>query len=175
MARVDAGQLNMQAGRDIILTAAQVSATEDARLQADRDIGLETVSRSHGERIVGDARNRHELRSSQEIGAAITAGGNMTWIAGQDVNARAADATAGRQLAVDAGRDLNVTAGVATGSTYTASHRKTRGFLSSRTSHTINSAAWEQAQASTFTGDAALLAAGRDVNVAGSNVGRSTT
>ncbi|WP_155865155.1 hemagglutinin repeat-containing protein [Achromobacter xylosoxidans] len=171
VARVDAGQLNMQAGRDIILTAAQVSATEDARLQADRDIGLETVSRSHGERIVGDARNRHELRSSQEIGAAITAGGNMTWIAGQDVNARAADATAGRQLAVDAGRDLNVTAGVATGSTYTASHRKTRGFLSSRTSHTINSAAWEQAQASTFTGDAALLAAGRDVNVAGSNVG----
>ncbi len=171
VARVDAGQLNMQARRDIILTAAQVSATEDARLQADRDIGLETVSRSHGERIVGDARNRHELRSSQEIGAAITAGGNMTWIAGQDVNARAADATAGRQLAVDAGRDLNVTAGVATGSTYTASHRKTRGFLSSRTSHTINSAAWEQAQASTFTGDAALLAAGRDVNVAGSNVG----
>ncbi|MFY1942918.1 hemagglutinin repeat-containing protein [Achromobacter xylosoxidans] len=171
VARVDAGQLSMQAGRDIILTAAQVSATEDARLQADRDIGLETVSRSHGERIVGDARNRHELRSSQEIGAAITAGGNMTWIAGQDVNARAADATAGRQLAVDAGRDLNVTAGVATGSTYTASHRKTRGFLSSRTSHTINSAAWEQAQASTFTGDAALLAAGRDVNVAGSNVG----
>ncbi|MWO24610.1 hemagglutinin repeat-containing protein, partial [Escherichia coli] len=85
--------------------------------------------------------------------------------------ARAADATAGRQLAVDAGRDLNVTAGVATGSTYTASHRKTRGFLSSRTSHTINSAAWEQAQASTFPGDAALLAAGRDVNVAGSNVG----
>lgn len=44
VARVDAGQLNMQAGRDIILTAAQVSATEDARLQADRDIGLETVS-----------------------------------------------------------------------------------------------------------------------------------
>ncbi len=168
---VDAGRLNLQAGRDITLTAAQVSASEDAYLQAGRDVRLETVARNHGERIVGDARNRHELTASREIGATLTAGGDMTWIAGQDVNARAADATAGKQLAVHAGRDLNVAAGVAAGSTYAESYRKKRGFLSSSTSHTISSTAWEQAQASTLTGDTAVLTAGRDLNVTGSNVG----
>ncbi|AOU90937.1 two-partner secretion domain-containing protein [Achromobacter ruhlandii] len=168
---VDAGRLNLQAGRDITLTAAQVSASEDAYLQAGRDVRLETVARNHGERIVGDARNRHELMASREIGATLTAGGDMTWIAGQDVNARVADATAGKQLAVHAGRDLNVAAGVAAGSTYAESYRKKRGFLSSSTSHTISSSAWEQAQASTLTGDTAVLTAGRDLNVTGSNVG----
>ncbi|CUJ44435.1 Filamentous hemagglutinin [Achromobacter ruhlandii] len=171
VARVDADRLNLQAGRDIILTAAQVSASEDARLQAGRDIRLETVAQNHGERIVGDARNRHELTSSREVGTTITAGGDMTWIAGQDVDVRAADATAGKQLAVAAGRDINVAAGVATGSTYAESYWKKRGFLSSRTSHAISSSAWEQAQASTLTGDTAVLMAGRDLKVAGSNVG----
>ncbi|MGE4438956.1 hemagglutinin repeat-containing protein, partial [Achromobacter sp.] len=171
VARVDAGRLYMQAGRDISLSAAQVSASEDARLQAGRDIRLETVAQNHGERIGGDARNRHELTASREVGTTITAGGDMTWIAGQDVDVRAADATAGKQLAVSAGRDINVAAGVATGSTYAESYRKKRGFLSSRTSHTISSSAWEQAQASTLTGDTAVLMAGRDLKVAGSNVG----
>ncbi|QQB36310.1 hemagglutinin repeat-containing protein [Achromobacter deleyi] len=168
---VDAGRLNLQAGRDITLTAAQVSASEDAYLQAGRDVRLETVAQNHGERIVADARNRHELTASREIGATLTAGGDMTWIAGQDVNARAADATAGKLLTVHAGRDLNVAAGVAAGSTYAESYRKKRVFLSSSTSHTISSTAWEQAQASTLTGDTAVLTAGRDLNVAGSNVG----
>ncbi|KAA5919639.1 filamentous hemagglutinin N-terminal domain-containing protein [Achromobacter xylosoxidans] len=171
VASVDAGRLNLQAGRDITLTAAQVSASDDARLQAGRDIRLGMVAQNHGERIVGDARNRHELTSSREVGTTITAGGDMTWIAGQDVDVRGADVTAGKQLTVHAGQDLNVSAGVATGSTYAESYRKKHGFLSSRTSHTISSTAWEQAQASTLTGDTALFTAGRDLNVAGSNVG----
>ncbi|MFY2028824.1 hemagglutinin repeat-containing protein [Achromobacter xylosoxidans] len=171
VASVDAGRLNLQAGRDITLTAAQVSASDDARLQAGRDIRLGTVAQNHGERIVGDARNRHELTSSREVGTTITAGGDMTWIAAQDVDVRGADVTAGKQLTVHAGQDLNVSAGVATGSTYAESYRKKHGFLSSRTSHTISSTAWEQAQASTLTGDTALFTAGRDLNVAGSNVG----
>ncbi|WP_447920685.1 hemagglutinin repeat-containing protein [Achromobacter aegrifaciens] len=171
VARVDAGNLNMQAGRDITLTAAQVSVKDDARLKAGRDIALETLTESHGESLVLNKNNRHDLSTSAEIGSTLAAGGNLTLMAGQDVNARAADVTAGKQLGVGAGRDINLVAGVETGSAYDEVRYKTKSFLSSKTTHTINSSEWEQAKASTFTGDTAVLMAGRDLTVVGSNVG----
>ncbi|WLW64073.1 hemagglutinin repeat-containing protein [Achromobacter aegrifaciens] len=170
VARVDAGNLNMQAGRDITLTAAQVSVKDDARLQAGRDIALETLTESHGESLVLKKNNRHDLSTSSEVGSTIAAGGNLTLVAGQDVNARAAEVTAGKQLAVGAGRDINLVAGVETGSAYDEVRYKTKSFLSSKTTHTITSSDWEQAKGSTFTGDTAVLMAGRDLNVVGSNV-----
>ena len=170
VARVDAGNLNMQAGRDITLTAAQVSVKDDARLQAGRDIALETLTESHGESLVLKKNNRHDLSTSSEVGSTIAAGGNLTLVAGQDVNWRAAEVTAGKQLAVGAGRDINLVAGVETGSAYDEVRYKTKSFLSSKTTHTITSSDWEQAKGSTFTGDTAVLMAGRDLNVVGSNV-----
>ena len=47
---MDAGSLSMRAGRDLTLTAAQV-VKDDARLQAGRDIVLDTLTESHGDRI----------------------------------------------------------------------------------------------------------------------------
>ncbi|QCS65093.1 hypothetical protein EC609_23055 [Achromobacter denitrificans] len=171
VSRVDAGNLNMQAGRDLTLTAAQVTVKDNARLQAGRDLTLATLEESHGESIVRNKNNRHDLSTSTEIGSSIAADGHLTLIAGQDVNARAADVTAGKQLAVGAGRDINLTAGVETGSAYDETRYKTKGFLSSKTTHTITSRDWEQSLATTFTGDTAVLMAGRDLTVAGSNVG----
>lgn len=171
VSRVDAGDLSLQAGRDINLTAAQVTATEDARLQAGRDINLAALQESHGESLVRNKKNRHDLSTSSEVGSSIAADGNLTLIAGQDVNARAADVTAGEQLAVGAGRDINLTAGVQTGSAYDETYYKTKGFMSSKTTHTKTARDWEQSLATTFTGDTAVLMAGRDLNVSGSNVG----
>ncbi|MDH1179669.1 hemagglutinin repeat-containing protein [Achromobacter mucicolens] len=170
VSRVDAGNLSMQAGRDINLTASQVTATEDARLQAGRDINLATLQESHGESLVRNKKNRHELSTSSEVGSSIAADGNLTLIAGQDVNARAADVTAGEQLAVGAGRDINLMAGVQTGSAYDETHYKTKGFMSSKTTHTKTASEFELAQASNFMGDTVALMAGRDLSVQGSNV-----
>ncbi|OWT55528.1 hemagglutinin repeat-containing protein [Achromobacter insolitus] len=171
VARVDAGSLLLQAGRDITLTAAQVAIKDDARLQAGRAIALETLTENHGETLVLNKNNRHDLSTSSEVGSTVAAGGNLTLVAGQDVNARAAEVTAGKQLAVGAGRDLHLAAGAETGSAYDEVRYKTKRFLSSKTTHTITSSDWEQAKASTFTGDTAVLMAGRNLNVAGSNVG----
>ncbi|MGE8567686.1 MAG: filamentous hemagglutinin N-terminal domain-containing protein, partial [Achromobacter sp.] len=110
VSRVDAGNLSMQAGRDLTMTAAQVTAKDDVRLQAGRDINLATLEESHGESLVRNKKNRHDLATSKEIGSSIAADGDVTLIAGQDVNARAADVTAGEQLAVGAGRDINLIA-----------------------------------------------------------------
>ncbi|WP_286937330.1 hemagglutinin repeat-containing protein [Achromobacter sp. UBA4530] len=62
-------------------------------------------------------------------------------------------------------------AGVQTGSAYDETHYKTTGFMSSKTTHTKTARDWEQSLATTFTGDTAVLMAGRDLNVSGSNVG----
>ncbi|UAN04571.1 hemagglutinin repeat-containing protein [Achromobacter mucicolens] len=170
VSRVDAGNLSMQAGRDINLTAAQVTATEDARLQAGRDINLATLQESHGESLVRNKKNRHDLSTGSEVGSSIAADGNLTLIAGQDVNARAADVTAGEQLAVAAGRDINIGAGEASASARDEMYYKTKGFLSSKSTHSVDSQAWTQAQGSTFSGDAAVFQAGRDFSLNASQV-----
>ncbi|MFY0478657.1 hemagglutinin repeat-containing protein, partial [Achromobacter marplatensis] len=170
VSRVDAGDLSMQAGRDVTLTAAQVAAKDDVRLQAGRDINLATLEESHGESLVRNKKNRHDLATGKEIGSSIAADGNVTLIAGQDVNARAADVTAGEQLAVGAGRDINLIAGVQSGSAYDETHYKTKGFLSSKTTHTKTASDWTVAQGSNFMGDTVALMAGRDLTVQGSNV-----
>ncbi|WP_144656374.1 hemagglutinin repeat-containing protein [Achromobacter dolens] len=171
IARIDAGSLDMRAGRDLALTAAQLAVQDDARLQAGRDLSLTALTQSHGETNVRDARNRYEFRSSEQTGTTIAAGGNLALVTGQDVIARAADVTAGKQLAVDAGRDIQITAGERTLYAYAESHNKERGFLRSRSTHKIQSVDQILAQAATFTGDTAVLSAGRDLNVTGSNVG----
>ncbi|WP_063580937.1 hemagglutinin repeat-containing protein [Achromobacter ruhlandii] len=171
IARIDAGSLDARAGRDLSLIAAQITARDDERLQAGRDLNMTTLTERKGERIERDPRNRYELNTSREIGAMVAAGGNLTMTAGRDVNARAGDVTAGKDLAVAAGRDINAAAGVQTQYSYIESYSKQRGFLSSRSNHMVNAITTERALATTFTGDTAVLMAGRDVAVTGSNLG----
>lgn len=171
IARIDAGSLDARAGRDLSLIAAQITARDDERLQAGRDLNMTTLTERKGERIERDPRNRYELNTSREIGAMVAAGGNLTMTAGRDVNARAGDVTAGKDLAVAAGRDINAAAGVQTQYSYIESYSKQRGFLSSRSNHMVNAITTERALATTFTGDTAVLMADRDVAVTGSNLG----
>ena len=171
VARVDADRLAMQAGRDLSLTAAQVRVQDDARLEAGRDIRLDTLTERHGERIVADRRNRHDLDTRKEVGTTLAAGGNLTAVAGRDIDARAADVTAGKHLGVGAQRDINLRAGEQAGSARDESYYKTSGFFSSKTTHTIQSTDWTRAQGTTFTGETASLLAGRDLKLAGSNAG----
>ncbi len=171
VARVDADRLAMQAGRDLSLTAAQVRVQDDARLEAGRDIRFDTLTERHGERIVADRRNRHDLDTRKEVGTTLAAGGNLTAVAGRDIDARAADVTAGKHLGVGAQRDINLRAGEQAGSARDESYYKTSGFFSSKTTHTIQSTDWTRAQGTTFTGETASLLAGRDLKLAGANAG----
>ncbi len=171
VSRIDAGSLDVRAGRDLNLTTAQITVTDDASLRAGRDVNMATLTERKGERIERDPRNRYELSTGREIGTTVASGGNLAMMAGQDINARAAEATAGGHLALEAGRDINATAGVQTQHSYIESYSKQRGFMSSRTNHMVNDIETGRALATTFTGDTAMLVAGRDVAVTGSNVG----
>ena len=109
------------------------------------------------------------MRTTEDVGTQISTGGNLTLFATRDINAIAAQVAADKQLAAGAGRDINILAGDSSGYTYNESYLKTKGFLSSTSTHRISEASWTQAVSSTFTGDTAVLMARRDLNVVGSN------
>ncbi|AOU96384.1 hemagluttinin repeat-containing protein [Achromobacter ruhlandii] len=88
----------------------------------------------------------------------------------RDVNAIAAQVASDKQLAVGAGRDINVLAGDASGYTYNEIYYKTKGFLSSKTTHLIRETEWTKGVSSTFGGDTVAMLAGRDMTVVGSNI-----
>ncbi|WP_157929797.1 hemagglutinin repeat-containing protein [Orrella dioscoreae] len=171
VSRVDAGSLDIRAGQDVNLTAAAVSATDDARLQAGRDINLGTVQTSHQEAVRWNSRNSAEVSRASDIGSVLAAGGDLTLIAGQDVNARAAHVTADQQLAVGAGRDINLLAGEESAYARDELRFKTRGTFSSKTTHTIKESDRTLAIGATFTGDSVVMMAGRDLTAQGSNIG----
>ncbi|CAB3921996.1 hypothetical protein LMG26846_05675 [Achromobacter insuavis] len=170
VSRIQAGTLDVQAGRDLTAQAAAIAADGDARIQAGRDLNLTTAETRYGESFRFDSRNRAEARASADVGTQIAAGGNLTLVADNDVNARGARVSSDQRLAVGAGRDINVLAGDSSAYTYNETYFKEKGFLSSRTTHRKNEAASTDAVSSTFTGDQVALVAGRDLTVAGSNV-----
>ncbi|PWF24685.1 hemagglutinin repeat-containing protein [Corticimicrobacter populi] len=170
VARIDAGTLNVQAGQDFNAEAAAVSVAESARIQAGRDINLTTAEERYAESYNYGKRNRAEMRTATDMGTRIDAGSDLTLIAGRDVAAIAAEVAAGGRLAVGAERDITVAAGDQSGYAYNETYYKKRGFMSSRSVHTIVSSDWTDSVSSTFTGDSAVLMAGRDLLVAGSNV-----
>ncbi len=170
VARIDAGTLNAQAGRDVNAQAAAIVASGDASIRAGNDINLIAAGTSYGESFNFGKKNRSEMRTTEDVGTRIAAAGNLTLMAAQDINAIAAQVSSDKQLAVGAGRDINVLAGDSSGYTYNEIYYKTKGFLSSKTTHRVKEASWTQAVSSTFTGDSAVMVAGRDLNVLGSNV-----
>ncbi|WP_346729250.1 hemagglutinin repeat-containing protein [Achromobacter ruhlandii] len=171
VARIDAGTLNAQAGRDGNAQAAAIVTSGDASIRAGNDINLTAAGTSYGESFNFGKKNRSEMRTTEDVGTRIAAAGNLTLMAAQDINAIAAQVSSDKQLALGAGRDINVLAGDSSGYTYNEIYYKTKGFWSSKTTHRIKEASWTAGVASTFTGDTTMVMAGRDVNVVGSNVG----
>lgn len=170
VARIDAGTLNAQAGRDVNAQAAAIVASGDASIRAGNDINLTAAGTSYGESFNFGKKNRSEMRTTEDIGTQIAAGGNLTLMAVRDVNAIAAQVASDKQLAVGAGRDINVLAGDASGYTYNEIYYKTKGFLSSKTTHRIRETEWTKGVSSTFGGDTVAILAGRDMTVVGSNI-----
>nr|WP_313658504.1 hemagglutinin repeat-containing protein [Achromobacter ruhlandii] len=170
VSRIDAGTLDIQAGRDLSAQAAAIDATGDARIQAGNDINLTSAETRYAESFRYDSRNRAELRAATDVGTRIAAGGDVTLLAGNDVNARAADVSASGALGVNAQRDINVLAGDSAGYTYNETYFKEKGFLSSKKTHRKSETEWTQGVSSTFGGDTVAMLAGRDITVLGSNV-----
>ncbi|WP_275795180.1 hemagglutinin repeat-containing protein [Ralstonia syzygii] len=170
VASVDAGTLGIQAGRDANLTAAAIDTSGDATITANRDVNLNALRQSSEEHVNWGNQNRADRASYADAGTQIQTGGKLAIGAGQDVNATAAYANATSSIQVVAGRDVNLNAGQSHQAVRDEHYQESHGFLSSKTTHTIDSVSQTNAAGTTLSGDTVAVQAGRDLTVAGSTV-----
>ncbi|MGR0115191.1 hemagglutinin repeat-containing protein [Ralstonia pseudosolanacearum] len=170
VASVAAGALSIQAGRDTNLTAAAINTTGDATITAKRDVNLNALRQSSEEHVNWGNQNRSDRSSYADAGTQIQSGGKLAIGAGQDVNATAAYANATGSIQVVAGRDVHLNAGQSHQDVRDEHFQKETGFMSSKTTHTIDSVSRTDAAGTTLSGDTVAVQAGRNLTVAGSTV-----
>ncbi|CAJ0783967.1 hemagglutinin repeat-containing protein [Ralstonia chuxiongensis] len=170
VASVDAGALSIKAGRDANLTAAAINSVGDSTITASRDVNLKALRQSSDEHVVWGDKNRSDRSSYADVGTQIQTGGNLAIGAGQDVNATGAYANATGGIQVAATRDVNLNAGQSHQDVRDEHFQSEKGFLSTKTTHTIDSAGQTNAVGTTLSGDTVTVAAGRDLTAKGATV-----
>ncbi|MFV3378836.1 hemagglutinin repeat-containing protein, partial [Pseudomonas sp. NY11226] len=133
---------NAQAGRNFNAQAAAIAVDGDASIRANNDINLTALGTRYAESYDFGKKNRAAMRTTEDVGTQMSTGGNLTLFATRDINAIAAQVVADKQLAAGGGRDINILAGNSSGYTYNESYLKTKGFLSSTSTHRISEASW---------------------------------
>ncbi len=169
----DTAKLRIQAGKDINLTAANVSnaGTGDTTLVAGNNLTMNTLNESVSHHLVWDSRNHRDDSSNSDVGTSINTAGNLSLQAGKDINATASNVTSQGALAVTAGNDLNIQAGVSNQQVDESHyHTGSSDAWSSKSVYTHDTLNSTQAVASTFSGKTTQLSAAQDINLTGSNV-----
>ncbi|NWC65553.1 hemagglutinin repeat-containing protein [Cedecea sp. P7760] len=163
------GTLSLQAGRDIAVKASSLYAEDNVGLQAGRDVNLQSAESTHSDKYT--AKKKVEINESvRQQGSEIASGGNTTIIAGRDVNTQAAQVTARGDIGVGAGRDINLETATDSDYHYDEETKTKKGFLSSKTTHTINETSSTREAGTLLSGDNVTLKAGNDLLVKGSSV-----
>lgn len=113
------GNLAMQAGNDLTLSASNVSAGKSAKLSAGNDLNLDAQQTSNASRS-----GKSENHSTGIDRTTVSAGDNLLLTAGRDINSQAAGLAAEQQVGMQAGRDVNLLAEATTqGDSYKASKK----------------------------------------------------
>ncbi|WP_081086554.1 hemagglutinin repeat-containing protein [Burkholderia stagnalis] len=167
---VNAGTLQAVAGRDLNANAAVIATTGDAVLAANNDVNLNAVRQSSQDAVKWDDRNHAEHSASSDTGTQIATGGNLAIVAGHDVNATAAYANAQGAIGVSAGHDVNLKAGEQSASANDEHYHKENGFLSSKSTHTIDSSSYTNAVGTTLSGSTVAVQAGNDLTAKAATV-----
>ncbi|NDJ59336.1 filamentous hemagglutinin N-terminal domain-containing protein [Enterobacteriaceae bacterium 4M9] len=161
--------LVMVAGRDLNSQAAGLAAEGNVGLQAGRDVNLMAEATSEGDSY--QARKKVEINESvRQQGTEIASGGDTMIIAGRDVNTQAAQVTAQGDIGVAAGRDINLDTATESDYRYFEETKTKKGFLSKKTTHTIEEDSATREQGTLLSGDNVTLSAGNNLLVKGSAV-----
>lgn len=167
---VSAGDnVTLVAGRDVTSQAAGIAAEGNVGIQAGRDVSLlaeesVTGSSSHSKKktVIDE--------SVRQQGTEIASGGNTTIIAGRDVNSEAAQVTASEDIGVAVGRDVNLTTATESDYHFKEETKTKKGFLSKKTTHTIEEDSATREKGSLLSGDNVTVSAGNNLRVKGSAV-----
>ncbi|ENG6554157.1 hemagglutinin repeat-containing protein [Salmonella enterica subsp. enterica serovar Brandenburg] len=161
--------VTLVAGRDVTSQAAGIVAGGNVGIQAGRDVSLlaeasVTGSSSHSKK------NTVIDESIRQQGTEIASSGNTTIIAGRDLNAEAAQVTASGDIGVAAGRDVNLTTATESDYHYKEETKTKKGFLSKKTTHTIEEDIATREAGTLLSGDNVTVQAGNNLLVKGSSV-----
>ena len=163
------GDLTLQAGNDVNARAAAIAAEDDVGIQAGRDVNL--LAEASMERSSSQAKKKTAIDESvRQQGTEIASGGNTVILAGRDVTAQAADVTAQGDIGVAAGRDINLTTATESDYRYREQTKTSSGFLSKKTTHTIEEESATREKGSLLSGDNVTVSAGNNLRVLGSAV-----
>lgn len=161
--------LTLLAGRDITSQAAELTAKEDVGIQAGRDVNLAAEATTQGD---SDKSGRKKVinEAVRQQGTDITSGGDTKIIAGRDVTTNAAQVTAKGDIGVAAGRDVNLNTATESDYHYKEQTKTKSGFLSKKTTHTIEENSATRESGTLLSGDNVQVVAGNNLRVLGSAV-----
>ncbi|WP_432368795.1 hemagglutinin repeat-containing protein [Pantoea allii] len=163
------GNLSLAAGQDINSQAAAIAATGNAALKAGRDINLNADATGSGYSERGDKKTIISETVRQQ-GTEIASGGSTTLAAGRDINTEATDVTAKQDIALQAGRDVNLNTATESDYYYKEETKTKKGFLSKKTTHTIEEDKATNEKSTQLSGDRVTITAGNNLTVQGSSV-----
>ncbi|WP_107310444.1 hemagglutinin repeat-containing protein [Burkholderia metallica] len=103
------GDLSVQAGRDLTLHGANLSAGGDALVTAGRDINADTVQSTTDQSMHLSDQRHWEESTTKNVTSGITAGGTLGMQSGNDTTLKGANVSAGKDLSVLAGGNLTAT------------------------------------------------------------------
>ncbi|PEI05578.1 AT-2 family transporter [Pantoea agglomerans] len=99
------GNMTMQAGHDLTVTASGINAGKNAALAAGNDLNLNSATTSQN-----DVQGKRETHSTGLDRTTLTSGGDLALQAGRDLNSQAAGLAADKDVTLQAGRDVNLLA-----------------------------------------------------------------
>ncbi|ELQ6226604.1 hemagglutinin repeat-containing protein [Cronobacter turicensis] len=167
---VSAGDnLTLSAGRDINAHAAALAAEDNIGIQAGRDVNLNAEATTSGDSYRSKKKTTIN-ESVRQQGTELASGGNTVIVAGRDMNADAAQATAKGDIGVTAGRDINLATATESDYHYKEETKTKKGFLKKTTTHTVSEQSATREAGTLLSGDNVTLKAGEDVLVKGSAV-----
>ncbi|MBN45208.1 MAG: adhesin [Methylophaga sp.] len=162
------------AGNDVNLMAASIVNRGEGgvtQITAEENINLGTVQIAEQNSSIRNAKNYVKHGGTQEIGSDIQTTGDISFNAGNNVNATAASITSeAGAINVTAMQGVNIIEGRETSNFDTARKVKRSSTFSSKTKIQRDVFKADNSISSTISGDNVMLEAGNDLNIRGSNV-----
>ncbi|MEC5461189.1 contact-dependent inhibition effector tRNA nuclease [Escherichia coli] len=161
--------LLLVAGRDVASQAAGVAAENNVVIRGGRDVNLVAESAGAGDSYT--SKKKKEINETvRQQGTEIASGGDTTVNAGRDITAVASSVTATGNISVNAGRDVAPTTATESDYHYLETKKKSGGFLSKKTTHTISEDSASREAGSLLSGNRVTVNAGDNLTVEGSDV-----
>lgn len=154
--------LVLKAGQDINAQAAALAAEKSVGLQAGRDVNLAAEETTQGDSYRSGKKTVIN-ESVRQQGTEIASGANTQILAGRDVTTEAAQVTAKGDIGVAAGRDVNLNTATESDYHYKEQTKTKKGFLSKKTTHTIEENSATRESGSLLSGDNVQVVSGSAV------------